>query len=143
MLLVISKVRAPSIVVTPEVRLIVRLPPLPFVTIRTELFSRLALTLLKLVIATNSLDMSKAYADFTATTSMAITNFSNIDPTKENSSVLIVTNGSGGNLTMSLNSGVTTMDGARSCVMTNNTVTIFSFSVYGNRWTNVAYRTFY
>ena len=25
--------------------------------------------------------------------------------------------------------------------MTNNTLTIFSFSVYGNRWTNVAYRT--
>lgn len=92
---------------------------------------------------TNSLDMSRNYADFSATTAMAITNFSNVDATRENNSVLMVTNGSGTNLVLYLTSGVTTMDGARNCVLTNNTLTVLSFSIYGNRFTNVAYRTFY
>lgn len=93
--------------------------------------------------ATNSLNMSYAYADFTATSPMSVTNFSNVDASKENSTVLIVTNGSGSDRLMTLPSGVSTMDGARSCTMSNNTVTIFSFSIYGGRFTNCAYRTFY
>jgi len=96
-----------------------------------------------LATATNSLDMTYAYSDFTATTHMSVTNFNNVVATAENSTVLMVTNGSGGDLTMTLPANIKTMDGARTCVMTNNTLTVFSFSVYGNRFTNVAYRTFY
>ena len=63
--------------------------------------------------ATNSLDMSRNYADFSATTAMAITNFSNVDATRENSSVLMVTNGSGGEPDDEPYLRRHTMDGAR------------------------------
>ena len=92
---------------------------------------------------TNSLDLSKFRQEYTTTTAMAVTNFSNGAAAGfENSVVLSVTNSSGSDVILYITAtGVTTDDGLRSYTITNGSQRKFSFNRDGMGYHCVA-RTF-
>ncbi len=86
-----------------------------------------------------TIDMSKAYADYAAPTTAAvtITGLANVTNTLAQSAVRMITNSAATNITLSVPSTwKSPVSTNRTFVITNGTVYVLSVLSYGNRYTN-------
>lgn len=92
---------------------------------------------------TNVIDLNLASQSYKTFTPISINGWSNVSPAFVGATVLTITNAATTNITMTLNTSITTDDGGRAYVVTNGTIRVFSLRLNPSGFTNDVSRTFF